>query len=106
MNTEKLNEIMNCNCLQEVIKNDDKKFTREESQHEKSITYKLHSPSIIVFETCTNYRKTVTDIKSGRVEVDRRDTDTCGIPFLYCPICGQKTKNIAPEDSWYNQFQK
>ncbi len=105
MNKERLNEIMNCKCLQSIIENDN---TGRDEQWMGLRTIvvpydKYVSP--ITFECSTSYRRTVIDLETNRTTYDRDEQKSCGIPFLYCPICGSRSKHEIPKDSFYYKFQ-
>ena len=105
MNKEKLNDIMNCECLQTIIANDSKKHTIEENRGGIKTIQTSNECGEIIFECFTSYKNKVFDSKNNLV-IDRNEKDTCGIPFLYCPICGTKTKHDIPKESFYEKFQK
>lgn len=101
---EKLNEIMNCECLQSIIENDKKKHTMNISRFGENTIQEPNDCSEIIFECFTSYRSKYIDSKNY-VTKNRTEKDYSGVPFLYCPICGTKTKHDIPEDSYYHQFQ-
>ena len=47
--------------------------------------------SVISFDCLTFYRKQLVN-KFGHCTIDKTQKEYCNIPFLYCPICGTKTK--------------
>lgn len=106
MNTEQLNKLMNCICLQSVIKNDIKKFTTTEELNNIQYKYVASENSAIIFHCMTIYRNTITNLNTGNLVKNRAEKDCCNIPFLYCPICGTKTKNIIEDNSFYSKLQK
>lgn len=101
---ERLIKTMNCECLQSIIKNDEEKHTNEYTRLGK-IFKRISSKADIYFECNTHYKETITDITFNRIEKNISSESKCGIPFLYCPICGQKSKTIVPKDSFYHKFQ-
>jgi hypothetical protein len=105
MNKEKLNEIMNCECLQSVIENDKNKHTIEYVDHGGVKTTKISNDSKIIFECVTSYRVKKIDNRNYIIK-NRNEEEFCGIPFLYCPICGSRTKLDIPKKTFYDQFQK
>ena len=104
MNKEKLNEIMNCGCLQSIIENDKKKHTMNVERFGEKIFQTPNDCSEIIFECFTSYRNKYIDSRNYVIK-DRTEKDYCGVPFLYCPICGTKSKHNTPEDIYYHQFQ-
>jgi hypothetical protein len=105
MNKESIDKIMNCQCLQSVIENDQKKHTVTDECHDGTTFIQTATDkSLIIFNCLTFYRKKVVD-KFGRASLDRLEDEHCNIPFLHCPICGTKTKHNIPEESFYHQFQ-
>lgn len=104
MNKEKLNTIMNCECLQSIVDNDSEKHSREEERHGIKVIESSNDGEI-VFECFTSYRRKIINKNQNRIIGDRNQKDYCGIPFLYCPICGTKTKNNVYKESFYAQFQ-
>ena len=105
MNLEKLDEIMNCNCLQNIIKNDQNKYNSEHEMLGKKYIFTPNSNGIVIFECITEYRSKIIDSNTNRVEKNVGQTDNCGIPFIYCPICGKKTKTDVPEESFYHDLK-
>jgi hypothetical protein len=106
MNKEKLNEIMNCQCLQSIIENDKNKHTVDEDRMDGCKTIQTpNEHSQIIFKCLTSYRTQVID-NINRIIKDRNEQDCCGIPFLHCPICGTKTNLDIPKESYYTQFEK
>ena len=104
MNKEKLNEIMNCECLQSIIENDNEKYSMEEERFGEKNIFTSNSNTII-FECVTSYNHKQFDSKKQIVK-DKNEKNYCGIPFLFCPICGVKTKINIPKNNFYAQFQK
>lgn len=104
MNKEKLNTIMNCECLQSIIENDSQKHSREEERLGTKVIESSNDNGEIIFECFTSYRRKIIN-NNNQIVVDRNQKDYCGIPFLYCPICGTKTKNNVYKESFYAQFQ-
>ena len=104
MNKQRLNEVMNCQCLQSIIETDKKKYTFEDDNLGQKTTCKANDNSKIIFECYTSFHKTV--ISNDRTKFDRKQEDYCGIPFFYCPVCGTKTKLNIRNNSYYSQFQK
>jgi len=105
MNNEKLNEIMNCKCLQSIIIQDEKKHTMNEDRLDTRTIQEPNGNGQIIFECFTSFRNKKINLKTHRTEIDRNEKDFCGVPFLYCPICGIKTKHEIPTESFYAQFQ-
>ena len=107
MKKERINEIMNCECLQKIIDNDNEKHSKEtESFFGLRTIKKSHERSNILFGCSTYYKVKVIDTEKHITLKDRNDEDFCDIPFLYCPICGTKTKHNITKESYYAQFQK
>ncbi len=104
MKIEKINETMNCKCLQKIIENDKVKHTFSKDEHGIKTTQTAESVHII-FECITNFRIKKNSIKNDSL-VNKNDEEQCGIPFFYCPLCGTKTKNNIPESGFYSQFNK
>jgi hypothetical protein len=124
MNIEKLNEIMNCDCLQKIIENDLQKCNYLGSTsllgvHRKDYKKAMENGRIsilelkpvnceIYFDTRINYRKILTPIIKNHITCDtginKMVEEYCGVPFLYCPICGTKTKSIV--NGFYSKFQE
>lgn len=104
MDKEKLNKIMNCDCLQSIIENDKKKHTMNVERFGEKIVQEPNDCSAIIFQCFTSYRSKYFNSR-GYMTKDRTEKDYCGILFLYCPICGTKTKLGISEDSYYHQFQ-
>jgi len=105
MNKERLNEIMNCKCLQSIIEQDEKKHTMDEERFDTRIIHNAKGNGLIIFECFTPYRRKMINLKTDITEIDRNEKDFCGVPFLYCPICGSKTKHEISTESFYAQFQ-
>ena len=104
MNLEKLNEIMNCECLQCIIKNDEDKHNIDnEYLDEKVIQNSLDVD--IIFSSHMVYQNTKIDKKTNHIKIDRQERDFCDIPFFYCPICGKKSKYNISYSSFYYKFQ-
>lgn len=111
MNKYDINGIMNCQCLQGIIQNDMSKHTFEDKDEcnrgleELKLFHRQTAKDCSQIQlTCiTFYRDEKFD--KGRAYIDRMDKDECNIPFLYCPVCGTKTKHDIPEESFYHQFQ-
>jgi hypothetical protein len=106
MKIEKLNDIMNCQCLQSIINNDRNKHTIESERFGCKTIQTPNENSEIIFECLTSYRSKSINLNTNRTEKDRNEQDYCGVPFIYCPICGCKTKLDIPTESFYAQFQK
>ena len=105
MNIEELNNLMNCICLQSVIQNDIKKFTTIEESNNIQYKYVASEKTNIIFECLTVYRHSITNLNTGSIVKNKDERDCCNIPFLYCPICGTKTKNIIEDNSFYAKLQ-
>lgn len=108
MKIEKLNEIMNCECLQSIIEHDKKTHTIENEilGGYKIIQTPYDDCSRIILECLTSYRSIGINFNTGRKEQDIPEHDHSTLPILYCPICGCKTKHNIPTESFYSQFQK
>jgi len=105
MDKLKLNEIMNCKCLQSIIEQDEKKHTMDEERFDTRTIQNPNGNGVIIFECFTSFRNKRINLKTQITEIDRNEKGFCGVPFLYCPICGSKTKHEIPTESFYAQFQ-
>jgi len=105
MNLEKANEIMNCECLQGIIKQDEKRHNFVSETSDLKITQTPISATINFFTNVIFHNKKV-DLEHNYLRKNIRDNEFHTIPFLHCPICGTKTKQDIPEDSFYHKFQK
>ena len=107
INLEKLDKIMNCNCLQNIIKNDQNKYNSETENLGKKLILTPNSNGFVIFECIPKYRSKMIDSKTNYIDKNVGQTDNCGIPFIYCPICGQKTKiSVHKEDFYYDLNNK
>lgn len=112
MNKKDLDVLMNCQCLQSIIKNDmdrhtfeDKKMINRCGLEDKFSHKQTVIDSHILQPTClTSYREEKSD--RGIAFKNKIEKMHSNIPFLYCPVCGTKTKQTIPEESFYCQFQK
>ena len=95
MKKEKINNVMNCNCLQDIIEYDENSLI--------SITTKPLK-SEIIFEIIGLYRETICERET--IVKDRNEECGKSVPFLFCPICGMKSKLNIPKGSFYRKFQK
>ena len=121
MNIENLNKRMNCECLQCIIRKDDKRFTFD--REERGIRYisKSNERGTINLFSDVSYRiKKInmkngnilrendgynTNMKIGHVFMDRNESEKISIPFLFCPICGTKSKIETHPDDFYTKLQ-
>ncbi len=95
MNNDQLNKIMNCNCLQSVIKNDEKRYTMVDTRGGYNIAYKVTGQTKI---------QVGCDVKYTRNGNPAEHFLT--IAVLFCPICGEKTKHTVEKGSFYEQCQQ
>jgi hypothetical protein len=112
MNKDDINGLMNCQCLQGIIQNDMSRHTFEDKDdcnrgfREPKLFHRqtAEDRSHVLQATCLTFYRDER-FEKGRAYIDRVDKEYSNIPFLYCPICGTKTKHNIPEESFYHQFQ-
>ena len=99
MTKDHLNTIMNCQCLQTIIDNDNNLYNRTD-EHFKTKYFYNHINTEIIFKSVSIFRK--THITNNRVEIDKKDCAHSGIPFIFCPICGKRTNAFI--NKYYEKF--
>lgn len=106
MRKEQLNKTMNCECLQSIIKNDEDGHLVDSKQcGSQIIKTPNRESSEVIFKTFVSYHHKIID-SSNNISKDKVEPYYCSIPFLFCPICGTKSKQDIPENSFYFKFQK
>lgn len=112
---------MNCDCLQCIINNDDKRFTYDNEACGIRTISKSNERSFVSFDCNVSFRlkkiNTHTSnkfrdsenykmyIPVGKDFMDKTVTEKTCIPFLFCPICGTKSKIETQIDDFYGKLQ-
>jgi len=93
---------MNCNCFDEITKDMEKKFNYSEDCFEEIFTStplksQIHFGCMVVFQT-EQLRYKIEP--NSRIYKDRKFND---IQFMFCPLCGKKTK-VEDFNNYYSKF--
>lgn len=105
MNKDKLDQIMNCNCLQSIIEHDKNANTFDNKNKNGHVhSKKADDTGEIILESLVSYQHKIIGTYNISIK-DRMEHENKSIPFLYCPLCGTKSKHDIPVDSWYFKFQ-
>jgi len=95
---------MNCNCLKSIIKADEDNHNYDTEQFGTRVIKSVVT-SWITFQTFVRFRVKVTN-NFNECTKDRLEEDYKSIPIFFCPICGEKSKQEIPKDSFYYKLNK
>ena len=96
---------MNCQCLQTIVDNNKTNHTIDDKYSSANHVIQIPQSAYVIFSTIVHYKHKEIHPKHGAI-IDMSKQDINDILFIFCPICGTKTKIKITKKDYYAQFQK